>query len=48
MNWINIKDKAPRDGQSVIYYFEPLGMCLWGNIARWRKAIVSMAVVDSL
>ena len=26
MQWINIKDKAPEDGQRVIYYFAPLGM----------------------
>jgi hypothetical protein len=26
MQWININDKAPEDGQHVIYYFEPLGM----------------------
>ena len=26
MQWINIKDKAPEDGQHVIYYFAPLGM----------------------
>ena len=24
--WINISDKAPEDGQRVIYYFKPLGM----------------------
>lgn len=26
--WISIKEKAPIDGQRVIYYFEPLGMFL--------------------
>lgn len=26
MDWIDINERAPEDGQKVIYYFAPLGM----------------------
>ena len=33
MKWINVKDKPPMEGQSVIYYFKPVGI----HIGKYKR-----------